>query len=70
MMVLYFVSREGAGSFRKAVFDTLLLMVSGLLKVTPLIFLLCGKADFHGNAGFGKLFEPYYTVFLCTNDFQ
>ena len=36
--VLYFVHREGAGSFGKAGFDTLLLMVSGPLTATPLIF--------------------------------
>lgn len=36
--VLYFVHREGAGSFGKAGFDTLLLVVSGPLTATPLIF--------------------------------
>lgn len=36
--VLYFVHREGAGSFGKAGFDTLLLIVSGPLTATPLIF--------------------------------
>jgi chloramphenicol-sensitive protein RarD len=36
--VLYFVHRGGAGSFGKAEFDTLLLMVSGPLTATPLIF--------------------------------
>ena len=36
--VLYFVHRGGAGSFGKAGFDTLLLMVSGPLTATPLIF--------------------------------
>ena len=36
--VLYFFHRGGAGSFGKAGFDTLLLMVSGPLTATPLIF--------------------------------
>ena len=36
--VLYFVHREGAGSFGKAGFDTLLFIVSGPLTATPLIF--------------------------------